>query len=233
MLNFQHLKNSGLELIYNNQLISQPEACWFDASYWQDKNAILGGAPGRGTSLFIQTPQGEAVWRHYQRGGLPGKLIKDSYLWLGLHKTRAWQEFKLHLQLLELGLPVPQPLIAAVKRQGCIYTADLITLRLPQAVPFIDCLTSSTSPELLQAVGACIARFHAAGLNHTDLNPRNIMVNPETLAVWLIDFDRCSLGKPQAKTALTNLKRLARAFNKINPQLSNLWLTGLMAGYQP
>jgi len=234
MSNFQQLKDQGLTILYDSLQVPQISAGWFNLNYWQTKQAIIGGAPGRGTSLFIKTPAGDAVWRHYHRGGLPGHLIKDSYLWLGLEKTRAWQEFKLTAKLLTMGLPVPTPLAACVKPKGLFYSADLITLRIPNAQPLIDFLTTNDQQELsqlLEKVGQTVATFHAKGLNHVDLNPRNILVNPKLNQVWLIDFDRCQLTKPNTKLAASNIQRLTRAFFKLNPSLANTWLASFMVGY--
>lgn len=234
MSNFQQLKDKGLVILYDTAQIPQISADWFDLNYWQTQQAVIGGAPGRGTSLFIETPAGEAVWRHYHRGGLVGRCIKDSYVWQGLEKTRAWQEFKLTAQLLARGLPVPTPLAACVKPKGLFYTADLITLRLPAAQPLMDFLeadNSSKLADLLHQVGKTVQQFHAAGLNHVDLNPRNILVNPSLNKVWLIDFDRCQLTKPNSKLAASNITRLKRAFAKLNANKTKLWLQAFMAGY--
>ncbi len=241
MSNFQQLKDQGFIILYDSLQVPQINADWFNLKYWENNQAILGGAPGRGTSLFINTPAGEAVWRHYHRGGLPGRFIKDSYLWQGLENTRAWQEFKLTAQLLAMGLPVPTPLAACVKRKGLIYSADLITLRIPNAQPLHDLLVNSdplqpaTLNLLLQEVGKKVQAFHAVGLNHTDLNPRNILVDPSLNKIWLIDFDRCQLTQPNPALANNNIQRLERAFIKLDTQLntqqSAVWLKNFMTGY--
>ncbi|WP_072325745.1 3-deoxy-D-manno-octulosonic acid kinase [Marinospirillum alkaliphilum] len=235
MSSFQQLQDQGRIILYDPQCISNISAAWFDADYWQTQQALLGGAPGRGTSAFILTPAGEAVWRHYHRGGLPGRFIRDRYLWTGLNTTRAWQEFHLTNKLLSLGLPVPQPLAAAVKRSGLTYTADLITLRLPNVMPLAECLLSpdyqSLIPALLHQVGACIQRFHAVGLDHVDLNPRNLLVRLQDQQVWLIDFDRCRLGQPDARIAERNLQRLQRGLIKLNALTTHSWMQAIRAGY--
>lgn len=234
MSNFQQLKDQGLIILYDSTQISKINADWFTLNYWQTQQAVLGGAPGRGTSLFIETPAGEAVWRHYHRGGLPSRVIKDSYIWHGLEKTRAWQEFKLTAKLLAMNLPVPTPLAACVKKTGLFYTADLITLRIPNAQPLHDLLLTNDQEslnKLLQQVGKTVQAFHAVGLNHVDLNPRNILVDPTLNKIALIDFDRCQLIQPKPALAANNINRLARAFMKLNTQQSSTWLKSFMTGY--
>lgn len=211
---------------------------WFNLSYWKEQNALLASATGRAEAYFINTPIGEAVWRKYQRGGLPGKFIKRSYLWLGLKNTRAYKELLLTQQLYDLGLPVPQPLAAHVVKTGLTYQADLITRKLANSQTLADYLVAAFAapqPDLaaikqqLSQVEATIRKFHAQGLNHTDLNPRNILVAHaprETSAknyCWLIDFDNCSLGKSNAATAKNNRQRLVRGLIKLLPEQAALW----------
>lgn len=204
-------------------------------AFWQKNQALVGGAPGRGTSAFIQTPAGEAVWRHYHRGGLPGNFIRDRYFWNGLSHTRAWQEMHLTRKLYEKGLPVPRPLAAAVQKQGWFYRADLITARIPDVVPLADLLLEGNARQLqsvLRKAGKTLQPFHAIGLNHVDLNPRNLLVNPATEQVWLIDFDRCQLTpQPEPRLASQNIGRLQRALIKLNPAQAKLWLQWFMEGY--
>lgn len=221
---------------------------WFNLDYWQEQNALLASATGRAQAYFINTPAGEVVWRKYQRGGLPGKFIERSYLWLGLKNTRAYKELLLTQQLYNLGLPVPQPLAARVVKTGLTYQADLITRKLANSQTLADYLVAAFAvpqPDLttinqqLSQVEATVRQFHAQGLNHTDLNPRNILiayVPRETSAVnkpldtektatncWLIDFDNCSLGKPSAAVAKNNRQRLVRGLTKLLPEQAALW----------
>lgn len=158
---------------------------WFNLDYWQEKNALLASATGRAQAYFINTPTGEVVWRKYQRGGLPGKFIERSYLWLGLKNTRAYKELLLTQQLYNLGLPVPQPLAARVVKTGLTYQADLITRKLANSQTLADYLVAAfaaPNPDLtainqqLSQVEATVRQFHSQGLNHTDLNPRNILI---------------------------------------------------------
>lgn len=235
MASFRQVEDQGQFILYDPEHIPQIHAGWFQLEYWQEQEAVLGGAPGRGTSVFLKTPAGEAVWRHYHRGGLPGRFIKDWYLWQGLEASRAWREMQLTQKLYDLGLPVPKPLAAAVKRSGLGYQADLITARIPNAVPLADYLLSALEEQqklALEATSRVIKRFHHAGLNHTDLNPRNILINPQSLDVWLIDFDRCLLLQADTSVATDNLFRLHRAFIKLDKQRATAWQTWLLKGYK-
>lgn len=190
---------------------------------------MVGRAPGRGESLFVQAGACQWVIRPYRRGGLAARLSRERYLWTGIEATRAFRELRLTATLFDQGLPVPRPVAACVTRQGLTYTATLITERLPQAQPLAALLDqhsgqasgenpgqNSAPVALLEAVGAMIRRFHAAGLDHVDLNARNILVTPDQTP-WLIDFDRCRI-RPQGKWQEANLARLARSVAKFTAQ---------------
>ena len=66
-----------------------------------------------------------------------------------------------------------------------------------------------------QAVGRAIARLHAHGVDHADLNCHNLMHDPvdATVPVWIIDFDRGRVRAP-GPWAAANLARLQRSLRK-------------------
>jgi len=67
---------------------------------------------------------------------------------------------------------------------------------------------------LLKRVGTTVRRFHDAGLDHVDLNARNLLVDPQG-KVWLIDLDRCRRRQP-GKWQEANLERLQRSLAKFD-----------------
>ncbi|NMT18934.1 3-deoxy-D-manno-octulosonic acid kinase, partial [Vibrio parahaemolyticus] len=84
----------------------------------------VGQAQGRGTTWFIRLDYRDAALRHYLRGGLFGRLIRDHYLFLGWERTRGVQELLVLNHLHRHGVNVPRPIAArAVKRLFC-YQAD-------------------------------------------------------------------------------------------------------------
>ncbi|MDK9688485.1 3-deoxy-D-manno-octulosonic acid kinase [Halomonas sp. LC1] len=203
----------------------------FEAAYWRTRHLVVGEAPGRGSSLFLQARDDEQwVLRPYQRGGLIAKLSQQRYVWLGVERTRAFREVRLTAALYEQGLPVPRPVACCVTRFGLTYEAALLTVRIPGARALASLLTNGEADEaLLKRVGAMIKRFHQAGLDHVDLNARNILVD-ETGKPWLIDLDRCRL-RPPGKWQASNLQRLERSVVKFAPsQVENL-MAPLYAGY--
>lgn len=189
----------------------------FDPAYWRDAGRVIGEAPGRGASLFLDASPFEEgtqwVLRPYRRGGLIARLSDDRYLWTGVERSRAFRECRLTADLHARGLPVPRPVAARVTRHGLTYEAALITVRIPGARALAELLVSGEADDdLLQRVGAAIRRFHDAGLDHVDLNARNLLVDPQG-KVWLIDLDRCRL-RPTGAWQAGNLARLERSLAK-------------------
>ncbi|BBI47607.1 3-deoxy-D-manno-octulosonic acid kinase [Vreelandella olivaria] len=188
----------------------------FTRDYWCERGLIVGEAPGRGSSLFLQaTPTEQWVLRPYRRGGMAAKLSEKRYLWSGAERTRAFRELRLTATLFEQGLPVPRPVASCVTHYGLTYEAALITVRIAGAKALAELLVDDLADEaLLYRVGAMIYRFHQAGLDHVDLNARNILIDPSG-EPWLIDLDRCRLRRP-GKWQQTNLKRLERSLLKFS-----------------
>ena len=105
----------------------------FDADHWRQTGRILGEAPGRGSSLFLDAGHEQWVLRPYRRGGLIARVSAARYLWTGLERTRGFRELRLTAHLFAHRLPVPRPVATAVTRHGAGYTAALITVRIPGA----------------------------------------------------------------------------------------------------
>tara|TARA_R110000796_G_C14568526_1_gene435564 strand:+ start:22 stop:729 length:708 start_codon:yes stop_codon:yes gene_type:complete len=192
----------------------QMDPALFTAEYWREQGLIVGEAPGRGSSLFLQvTPTEQWVLRPYRRGGMAAKLSEKRYLWTGAERTRAFLELRLTAALFEQGLPVPRPVAGCVTRYGLTYEAALITVRIAGAKALAELLVNDQADEaLLHRVGVMIRRFHQAGLDHVDLNARNILVDPSG-APWLIDLDRCRLRRA-GKWRAGNLSRLECSIKK-------------------
>lgn len=207
----------------------QMEPDLFTSNYWRERGRIVGEAPGRGSSLFVQaTPTEQWVLRPYRRGGMAAKLSEKRYLWTGAERTRAFRELRLTAALFEQGLPVPCPVASSVTRYGITYEATLITVRIAGARALAELLVNDLADNaLLQRVGAMIKRFHQAGLDHVDLNARNILVDSRGKP-WLIDLDRCRV-RTSGKWQLANLERLERSINKFKPAIN---LAPITQGYR-
>jgi 3-deoxy-D-manno-octulosonic acid kinase len=107
-------------ILYDTAIINQISERAFVANGWPVVQPIQGTlrSAGRGKTLVVSDGEHEFVLRHYIRGGLPGRLIRDSYIWLGERQTRSFAEWYLLAKLQSLGLPVPRPAAARYCRSG-------------------------------------------------------------------------------------------------------------------
>lgn len=193
----------------------QAESAWFDPGYWGDAAQPV-QAGGRGSAWFVSTPAGEAVLRHYRRGGRVATLLGDRYWWSGEDATRSFREFRLLAELHREGLPVPRPLAARVQCSGPWYRADLLIARIPQTDTLAQRLSGDMAALPWEEVGMLVARFHRAGVFHADLNAHNLLLDSAGV-LWLIDFDRGERRAFEPVWATRNLERLRRSLRKECP----------------
>jgi len=211
----QVLKSGDSVIVYDDTKVSQIRPNFFEPGHWQGADQTSGKSGGRGAALYISHGGNDWVLRHYYRGGLPGKFLRDQFLWAGASRTRSLREWDLLQLMTEKGLPVPVPVAARYVRHGVFYTADLITEKLPGVMPFSSRLAAGSAPrELWQGVGECIARFHCAGFCHADLNAHNLQVD-EAGNCFLLDWDRGEWLMP-GDWRRANLARLHRSLRKLS-----------------
>lgn len=205
--------------IYDGSIIPDISSNLFTAEFHRQNASLLSEGVGRAPVQYIRLGQTECVLRHYHRGGLVGKLIKDHYIWTGLEKTRAWREWQLLHSMVQMQLPVPKPVAAQVVHGGLWYTADLITERVPDAVSLTQGLQQESVPEALwRNIGETIQRFHAAGVYHADLNAHNVLLSGLS-SVYLIDFDKGEIRDPLPHWQLNNVSRFKRSLLKLKNTL--------------
>jgi len=223
-------KAKSVAVIYDTSLMDAPAADFFDADHWKANNALLGEAVGRGSAWFIDAPFGPVVLRQYLRGGWVARFSRQSYLYLGVERSRPFREFNILAALYAQGLPVPRPVAALCQHQGISSTGALMTTRIPSAKTLADLLAvkeddPDLSASLWARIGKCIRQFHDAGVWHADLNARNIMLDDD-MQVFLIDFDRARFTPDKQVNGEGNLKRLKRSLLK-------LWPAEELSGLQP
>jgi 3-deoxy-D-manno-octulosonic acid kinase len=210
-------------------------ACFRPATWTGEGRRLQDAIGGRGAVVFVRADQGELAIRHFRRGGLVGTLFDDTYVWLGRERTRSFREWRLLRHLVHLGLPVPRPVAAAFQRQGWRYTADLVTARIPGAVPLSRAISRESLPAgVWEAIGRCVRRFHDAGVCHADLTGHNLLLD-DAGRPWLLDFDRGRLRR-HGRWRRFNLRRLRRSLDKIAREQPGIHFAEsdwrrLMAGY--
>lgn len=209
-------------ICFDENFVNDPLDQMFLPEYWQQQDRVLGKAQGRGTTWFVQMVNGNAALRHYRRGGLLGKWIKDSYFFIGWNRCRSLAEFQLLTELRQADVNVPRPIAAQAMRKGLFYQADILVELISDAQDLSHLLTScALNAQHYQQIGAAIATMHKAQVNHTDLNIHNILLDKDN-KVWLIDFDKC---KKQSGNNWQrhNLERLFRSFKKEKTKANIIW----------
>lgn len=223
-------------ILFDAEVAPQVGHAWFDPGTWEREGRLRGRGGGRGAACFVDTPAGACVLRHYHRGGMIAPLLGDRYLWRGRDQTRSFAEFRLLQTLHGRGLPVPVAVAARYRRRGVHYTADLLTRAVEDARTLAECLRDGTlDAALAHRLGALVARFHAEGVWHADLNAHNVLLADGSL--YLIDFDRGELRTPAPRWQHENLARLRRSLLKLGAEQRagdferRLWQP-LMQGYE-
>jgi 3-deoxy-D-manno-octulosonic acid kinase len=201
-------------MVYDANLPVAPVRDWFERDWWAARGSVKDGEGGRGGVAFVDAPVGPCVLRHYRRGGWMAPLMGDRYVWNGRERSRGFAEFRLLAELFQRGLPVPAPVAARYQRRGAYYTADLITRTIEGAQTLTDLIAAGRfDASLAGRVGALVGAFHAAGVDHADLNAHNILMAGDRL--WLIDFDRGEIRVTGTAWRLANLARLKRSLLKV------------------
>ncbi len=207
------LHHDGSVIRYDSALLDPPDPHIFDVDWLMAKGFHRGKSAGRGVAHFLSFGGREMVLRPFRRGGLVGKVNRDLFLRRELDNSRSFREFALLFWMRETGLPVPRPVAAQIVPVGIFYRAAIVTERIPDARPLEEHLRDrAVGAQVWGRVGATARRMHDAGVDHTDLNCRNILVDGAG-KVWLIDFDKCSRRAP-GSWADGNLQRLLRSLRK-------------------
>lgn len=225
----------GQVIRYDPAIVPQITPELFDPQWLCTHGHLTGSAPGRGQAQFLHIAGHDLVLRPYRRGGLISRINTRFYLRLGAGRSRAFREYDLLDWMRGKGLCVPRPVAAQFIPAGPVYRAALITERIAGASPLADLLRDNgLQSALWQKIGKTVAKMHALGVDHTDLNCRNILLDAQQ-QVWLIDFDKCRRRKSGAWKA-GNLARLERSLDKERSRHADLhWSredrAALAAGY--
>ncbi len=209
-------KTASGAILYDQQIIREIGEERFHPSGWLHADPVAGelGSGGRGNTMYVGNVPQQFVLRHYMRGGAIARIVRDSYFWTGADNTRAFAEWRLLAKMAAQGLRVPRPAAARYRRRGPFYTADLITVRIPNVKPLSSVIAdASQPPEFWESIGAAVQEFHAAGVHHADMNAYNLQIDADG-DLWMLDFDRGRLESPGPWQQRT-LRRLHRSLEKI------------------
>ena len=213
---------------------SSHQLCWLKVG-WEEtlrtalarpaKAGVLAVQGGRGKMVRVALgKRGSLLIRHYWRGGFIRHLVRDTY-WDQPPRPLA-ELYVTHLAR-QRGVPTGEVLGACVEwRSFGLYRGVLISRAADGYTNWWAWLTTRPSPhqrqQVVLAVARVIARLHAAGIQHADLNLTNVLVRFEaqTPAVLLIDFDRARVfpAPLQDPRCQRNLRRLRHSIKKLDPR---------------
>ncbi len=209
----------------------------------EDPEALVARSPaalvGRGRLARIDLPGGRAIVRPMLRGGLLGKLVRR----VSFDRRRALAELRVSVEAAARGALVLDVLAAVTRPSGLGWRHGLVTREVEGALDLAAALVAFPDGDprrrALRAAGAAIRRLHDAGVDHVDLNLKNVLLLPAGDEARVIDLDRCRLGAGPAPAAVRvrNLVRLLRSWTKLGVRAPGttqrrdpLWL---LAGYAP
>jgi 3-deoxy-D-manno-octulosonic acid kinase len=204
-------------ILYDKSIINQISDERFTPGNWLHAEPIGGTlrSGGRGNTMFIGNVPRQFVLRHFLRGGLIGKLVRDIYFWTGEDTTRSFVEWRLLAKLAANNLRVPRPAAARYVRHGLFYRADIITVRIPDVRPLSQYIADEAcGHDFWLSIGTAIHEFHRSGVYHADMNAYNLQVDNDG-ELWMLDFDRGRLLRPGSWQQKT-LGRLHRSLVKIS-----------------
>ncbi|MDH3757290.1 MAG: 3-deoxy-D-manno-octulosonic acid kinase, partial [Gammaproteobacteria bacterium] len=96
-------------ILYDKAIINQISEDRFEPDGWLHSEPLKGshGSGGRGNTMYVGNIPRQFVLRHFMRGGLIGKLVRDRYAWTGEDNTRSFVEWRLLAKLAVNNLRVP------------------------------------------------------------------------------------------------------------------------------
>ncbi|HXH06381.1 MAG TPA: lipopolysaccharide kinase InaA family protein [Vicinamibacterales bacterium] len=216
---YTYLRRDGVRALVRHDLVV-PLGGWLLADEIVPLPAAEAIESGRGGAFRASVGGLRLVVRPCRRGGWIARILGETYLGL---RPRPWRE--LAVSVAARARAVPAPAVVAVRVAGWgAYRGVVVTEEAAGAVTLAAALRAAASDEergrLARAAGEAVARLHAAGVEHADLNLFNILVRPEPAgaAALVIDLDKARLRRaPLARRRRRrNLRRLERSWRRVS-----------------
>lgn len=171
---------------------------------------------GRGTAYVVDAPGGRWVIRRYYRGGQIARLVKDRYLRVG--EPRPIRELRVSAEARTRGIATPEVVAAVVYGSGPLYRADLATKYVPDSVDLVGLtfeMDDANVTAAWRATGRLIRQLAKAGIQHADLNMKNVLLSESRTfpRAWVLDLDRAYVCAGEAD-AEKMFRRLQRSIEK-------------------
>lgn len=198
------------------EIIERGETLYDFASKVEDALVFQGRGPVyvvpigfRGTRVAV---------RHSMRGGFISKFVKDKFL----PPTRALRELFTSIRLRKANIATPEVVAVATYPSNLILrTSDVVTRYIEGSADlasvFGDSRNDSQRRPILDAVAQLLGNMTAAGVQHEDLNLKNILITAEESGykAHLLDVDRAHFHVPNDPMVSTaNMERIVRSLKK-------------------
>lgn len=169
---------------------------------------------GRGTAYAIRTQDGAWLVRHYRRGGALAGLLGDRYPRFAT--GRAWRELNVSAAARSAGIPTPEVVAAVTYTAGAFARFDIAVTWIDDALDLAAVLFSETGRAIdieTTKAAALIKTLCARGLQHADLNLKNILLAPS--GAYVVDLDRCRMISTRLeRNAAAMRQRFVRSLEK-------------------
>lgn len=223
--NFERVREEGASLLVRSDVRDWLVPLLVSVARGSGEYATRGLGGGRGGAAVVRVNGYELVLRSCRRGGLPARVLHDTYFGV---RPRPFREVIVLETLRRRQVPVVEAMGACVRwlAPGC-YRGWVATRYVPGARTLWDWASGGAGGwdrgTVWQLVGKAVRQLHAAGATHPDLNLRNILLAPGGAVprVVFVDFDRPRLsGRGNGEA---DLARLERSAHKLDPQ--GRWVT--------
>jgi len=173
---------------------------------------------GRGRLVRIELGGIRLLAKTMRHGGLLGSLLADRFVGDG----RARELVALLADLAARGLSTPRFAFARARRdRGGFVRLDFATHELADARDGLAFLRAGPTPAArraaVRAAGRTVRALHDAGVEHADLNVKNLLVRDGPPAeAFVIDLEKSRRDASISRAAaVRNLERLARSVEKL------------------
>ena len=221
---YTHFRHAGAEIVALGSCADAVRRAVGDRSLYAYAAAHPGRRAfrGRGLAYAVTLPDDETrvVVRHSRHGGLLAPLTGDRFL----APTRAPQELRAALRLVDSGVPTPEVIAYATYPAGGVFRrSDVATREVVGGQDLADVL-AATAPNAertaaLAATAELLRGLERAGAHHPDLNLKNVLIVPAAGApprAMVLDVDRVTFRAPgDASVGAANVRRLVRSARKL------------------
>ena len=190
----------------------------FSDEFWVTKKGYRKLENGRGTSIVFNLEDNKYVLRRFLRGGLIANFLYDRYLWLGLSRSRVFNEFLILEHAQKEQVLVPKFVAYHLERRGFFYSQSIITQFIENRGTLAEVLNRrELSRAEWKSLADSIKAMHKASINHVDLNANNILYGNND-RFYIIDFDKAQVMPDKNRWPKKNVDRLLRSLQKESPK---------------